>query len=336
MNKSSGIYNLINSLQINKSITNVLASGVDFNTYASPKGLKELRLQIGKFLMSLWNYQVDYHNILITNGSQQSLTLIANSILTSGDTILMEQPSYYGAIKVFKQKNINIIGTKLNSQSLNLKQLENQIIKYKPKLIYVTPTFNNPTGYTWSNNNRQKFLDIINKYNVLVLEDAPYSLINFTNTKYKSLYQLNNGKNIIYLGTFSKYISPSINVGYILSDIHLDQIYTAKENFDLCTSLFTQYIVLDFLKNNNLPKLIKQKIPYYKKLKDLAIKELNQTYPNLIDKIYNSKGGIFIFVKFKQHPNSNSFANGEQFFIKNNNQYYTRINICHLKDSLTK
>lgn len=316
MNISSGIFNLINNEQISKSISNVLTSNINFNTYSSPKGLTELRKTISNFLYTIWDYRTDYHNILITNGSQQSINIISNSILFPGDTILVEQPTYFGAIKVFEKRNLNIIGIPLNSNGMNLKLLENKIIKYKPKLIYVTPTFNNPTGYCWSNKKRQEFLNIINKYNILVLEDDPYSLINFTNTKYKSLYQLNNGKNIIYLGTFSKYISPSINVGYILTNNFLEQIYCAKESFDLCTSLFTQYIVLDFLKNNNLPQLIQDKIPIYKNLKTQALQFLQNKYSHQIKGISKSKGGIFVFAQLNQNASGLDLATSEKFFIK--------------------
>ena len=229
-NKSLGLYNIIDTEGINKSINNVLSSGVNFNTYTSPKGLKELRIEISNFLVSVWNYNVNYKDMLITTGSQQSINLIAYSLLNEGDTVLIEQPTYFGAINTFKNRKVNLIGMDLTEDGIDLNVLEDSIIKYHPKLIYVTPTFNNPTGYSWSNAYRKKFLEIINKYNVLVLEDDPYSLINFTNIKYKSLYELNNGRNVIYLGTFSKYISPSINVGYILSNkILLETIYYFKE-----------------------------------------------------------------------------------------------------------
>ena len=117
---------------------------------------------------------------------------------------------------MLKKRNIKLIGIDLQEEGFNLVELEQKIIKYSPKLIYVVPTFNNPTEYSWTDKNRKKFLQIINKYNIIVLEDDPYSLINFSKSKYKSLYNLNKGKNIIYLGTFSKLISPSINVGYVL------------------------------------------------------------------------------------------------------------------------
>lgn len=329
-NKSLGIYNIIDEEGINRSIKNVLSSDINFNTYTSPKGLKELRIEISKFLYNIWNYNINYKDMLITTGSQQSINLIAYSILNEGDTVLIEQPTYFGSINVFKNRKVNLVGIDLKENGFDLKLLEDKIIKYKPKLIYVTPTFNNPTGYSWNNSYRKQFLKIINKYNILVLEDDPYSLINFTDYKYESLYKLNKGKNIIYLGTFSKYISPSINVGYILLNSKISKIiYSFKESFDLGTPLFTQLIILNYLKNNNIKDLINNRIPIYKKLLDETIKNINKNYGKSILYYSKSKGGLFIHIKFKNEIDSNIFQTGNYYYIDKNHSNETRINICN-------
>jgi len=327
-NKSLGLYNIIDKDGINKSINNVLSSGINFNTYTSPKGLKELRIKISDFLNNCWSYNINYKDMLITTGSQQSINLIIYSLLKENDNVLIEQPTYFGAINVFKSRNINLIGLDLKEDGIDLNILENKIIKYKPKLIYVTPTFNNPTGYSWSNSYRKKFLKIINKYNILVLEDDPYSLINYTQNKYKSLYEINKGKNVIYLGTFSKYISPSINVGYILSESTiLNKIYKFKENFDLCTSLFNQLVILDYLNNNDLNEVILKKVSVYKVLLKKTIKDLKKN--KFLLKYSNVKGGLYIYVKFNNKVNDNIFTNLKDYYISGKHENETRINICN-------
>ena len=327
MNKSLGTYNIFDNKGINKSIENVLKSNINFNTYTTPKGLKELRIEISKFLYRIWNYKTNYNDMLITTGSQQSINIISSSLINDGDVIFMEQPTYFGAIEVFKKRNIKLVGIELQEDGLNLEELEKKIIKYSPKLIYVIPTFNNPTGYSWSNKNRKKFLQIINKYNILVLEDDPYSLINFTKTKYKSLYNLNNGRNIIYLGTFSKLISPSINIGYILSN-KVNLLYPYKKSFDLCTNAFSQYIVLDYLKNNILENIINKKISIYKKALNNSIYELNKKYRKQIIHFSTIKGGLFYLVIFKDKINLEEFDDGSNYYIDRKHINTTRINIC--------
>lgn len=333
-NKSLGLYNIVDSEGINKSINNMLSSGTNFNMYTSPKGLKELRIEISNFLNDVWNYNINYKNMLITTGSQQSINLVSYALLNEGDTVLIEQPTYFGAINVFKNKKVNLVGIDLKEDGFDLNILENKIIKYKPKLIYVTPTFNNPTGYSWSNSYRKEFLEIVNKYDALVLEDDPYSLINFTNYKYKSLYELNNGKNVIYLGTFSKYISPSINVGYIISNESiLKNIYLFKESFDLCTPLFTQLVVLDYLQNNNIKKLMDNRIPIYKKLLDETIEEIKKDYVESIFSYSKVQGGLFVHIKFKGKIDNEIFEPGN-YYINASHNNETRINICNLLNNM--
>ena len=327
MNKSLGIYNILDNKGISKSIENVLKNGINFNTYTTPKGLRELRMEICHFLYRIWNYKIDYNNMLITTGAQQSINIICDAFLKDEDVVLMEQPTYFGTIDIFKKRNVKLVGMNLQEDGLDLEELEIKIRKYSPKLIYVVPTFNNPTGYSWSNKKRKEFLKIINKYNILVLEDDPYSLINFTNFKYKSLYHLNKGKNTIYLGTFSKLISPSINVGYILSD-KVGLLYSYKKSYDLCTNAFIQYIVLDYLKNNVLEQEIKKRMQCYKKALKESVKVLKKNYKNQIIYLSKPKGGLFYFVKFKEKINLEELEDGSNYFIEGDYHNTTRINIC--------
>lgn len=328
-NKSLGLYNLIDTEEINKSIMNVINRKIDFNTYTSPKGLKDLRVKISDWLSENWMNDICYKNVLITSGSQQSINLVAYSLLNKGDTVLIEQPTYFGALDIFKKVDINLVGINLNDNGIDLKELELNIIKYKPKLIYVTPTFNNPTGIAWKNDVRNKFLKIINKYDVIVLEDDPYSLINFNDYKYRSLYDLNDGRNIVYLGTFSKIISPSINIGYILCDSkYMYKLYEFKKSFDLCTSLFNQYVVLDYLENNNLNMIMKMKILKYKELYKKSIDNLLKEYGEQVISYSHINGGVFYLVKFKNKVNEEIFENGNDYYINGDHDNETRINIC--------
>ncbi|MBE5738894.1 MAG: PLP-dependent aminotransferase family protein [Clostridiales bacterium] len=328
-NKSSGIYNVIDTDGINRSILNVMQSGEDFNTFTTPKGLRELRQEIAKFLDALWHYEVDYQRMLITTGSQQSLNLLTYSLLKEGDTVLIEEPTYYGAIDCFKKKGVKLVGVRLFEEGIDLEDLESKIVEYKPKCIYVSPTFNNPTGYAWSGDCRVRFLEIINKYNVLVIEDDPYSLMNYTENEYKSLYQLNDGKGVVYLGTFSKYISPSINVGYILASADMiDTLYSFKESFDLCTSLFSQMVVLDYLKNNDLQKIIQSKVVIYKMLVKQIMDEIIEKYGDKIESFSDIKGGLFLTAKFKGEVPKEDFSDLSRFYISGTHESEARINIC--------
>lgn len=329
INKSLGTYNIIDSQSIQESLNRVINSQINYNTYVSPKGLKSLRIKISDVMTSTWASKVNPQEILITSGSQQSINLLVDALLKEKDTVFIEQPTYYGALDILTKKKLNIVGLPLEENGLNIEELETKIKEYNPKIIYVIPTFHNPTGYTWSLKKRKEFLHLINKYNILVIEDDPYSLINFTNIKYPSLYDLNKGKNIIYLGTFSKYISPSLNVGYIFSNEYLiNKLYSYKESYDLCTSAFNQYFILDYLNNNNLQDLINKKIPLYKKQLELSLNILKEKYKEEILSITEPKGGLFYLVKFKNKINENEFTSGNIYYLDEFHSNETRINIC--------
>lgn len=183
---SSGNWNIIYKNKIDESIKRVIKT-YQYNSYCSPKGLKELRGRICELVSDLWEYNMDYNDMLTTTGSQQSINLVSDILLKSHESIIIDKPSYYGAVNIFESKDINMVTVNINEEGIDLGMLENKILSYSPKVIYVVPTFNNPTGYSWSNENRKKFLKIINKYNITVIEDDPYSMINFTNERYESL-----------------------------------------------------------------------------------------------------------------------------------------------------
>ena len=328
MYKSSGTLNLIDEDGINKSIISVVRSGANYYTYTAPNGIKELRECVADFLLKTEQMQTKADDIIITTGSQQSLNVVVDTFLKEGDTVLIEEPTYYGAIEVFKNKKINLVGVDIDENGIDLNMLEEKIEKYSPKLIYVVPTFNNPTGYSWSNDNRKAFLEIVNKHNVLVLEDAPYSLINFTGIEFKSLYNLNGGNNVIYLGTFSKIISPSLNVGYIVCNGFVDELIKVKKQYDLCTSAFLQCVVLNYLQNNDILKIMNVKNQIYKQKMQESISSLKQEYGEMIEFISKIKGGLFYMVKFKCPVDTNIFQNGNDFYLNGDHSNITRVNIC--------
>jgi DNA-binding transcriptional MocR family regulator len=329
-NLSSGNNNILNSSNLNDSISRVINSGVNFNQYSSPKGLKELRVAISNFIKRTWNFDVKSENMIITTGSQQSLNLVADLLITDNGAIILEEPTYSGAIEVFKRKTDNLFGVPISADGIDLALLELQISSRKPKLIYVVPTFNNPTGVSWSLENRIGFLKIVNKHNIVVIEDDPYPLISFTNEKHVSLYELNCGKNIIYLGTFSKLISPSVNVGFILANIDsMSELYALKKSYDLGTSLFIQYIVLDYLTHYDLIADVGEKNKIYRQYLMKTVRYLKRVYGDNIE-ISIPKGGLFIFVKFNDQLSNDTFESGDSYYLTSGHKNVVRVNICNL------
>ena len=283
----SGMHNLINKELIDKSVIRVINSDYDYN-YVSSKGIKGLREEIVKF--SEIN-NISYHDVLITNSSSNSIKIIA-SLLNKGDTVLVEEFTYFGARDIFLNLGLNIVSVKLNSNGIDLDDLKEKIEKYNPKMIYVIPTFNNPSGVSWDEEIREGFISVIKNKEMIVIEDDPYSLINFSDTNYTKLIELDN--KIIYISSFSKYIAPGFSVGYIICKANiLDKLYLIKKD-DLCSNGFIEHVVLDYLKNNDLKMLIKEKMYIYKQCLNKSKRYLKS---NGYDMVFIPSGGVFISIR---------------------------------------
>ena len=284
---------MIEKNKIKNCINELINTDDDLYSYVSPKGLKELRITISKYLKYKLNTEISDSNILITSGSQQSIYLLSRIFGKENDFIISEEPTYFGAIEVFKKIGFNVITTSINDNGINIEELKSNIKKKKPNFIYVVPSFNNPTGISWTNENRKEFLEIINKNNIVVIEDDPYSEFSYSDTKYKSLYEVNRGKNIVYLGTFSKIICPSLSVGYILSKKEtIDKLYEYKLLNDMNTSLFIQKFINLYLNKYNIIDDISNKILIYKENIDKIKKELLNANKDII--FSDIRGGYYM------------------------------------------
>jgi len=324
-NFSLGCYNLIDKIKINSLIEDIVKDDLNFHTYATPKGFKNLRNNIASFLEKEWNYKIN-GDMIITTGSQQSINLLTEILNIKDSNIVIEQPTYFGALSNFKKAR-NLFPVYINEDGIDIEGLKELLTAEEVDYIYVVPTFNNPTGYSWTLENRLAFLEIVNKYNITVIEDDPYSLINYTDEEFPSLYKLNEGKNIIYLGTFSKYLSPAITVGYILGNKELiDKLYKAKENADLCTNALIQLGVSNYLERYNLKEDITKKIKTYKFWLQKSRVDLMAKYKTFIKRITKPKGGLFYLVYFDSRYDGSSTTN--EFFL-NSKEKVLRINICY-------
>ena len=284
---------MIEKNKINECVNELLNTDNDLYSYVSPKGLKELRISISKYLKKKLNTEISDSNILITSGSQQSIYLLSRVLGKENDFIISEEPTYFGAIEVFKKIGFNVITTSINDNGIDIEELKSNINIHEPKFVYLVPSFNNPTGISWTNENRKEFLKIINKNNIIVIEDDPYSEFCYSDNKYKSLYELNGGKNIVYLGTFSKIICPSLSVGYIVSNKGtIDKLYEYKLLNDMNTSLFIQKFINLYLNKYNIFDDISSKVLVYKENINKIKRKLLEVNKDII--FSDIKGGYYM------------------------------------------
>ncbi len=277
--------------------------------------------------------------LLISNGSQQALDLICSVFLNPKDKILVEEPSYLGAIGLFKSYAAKCHTVKLEKDGLDLKDLEKKLKKNTYKFLYVIPNFQNPSSISYSNQKRKKLAVLAIKYNLIIIEDDPYGFLDFKGKQYKKIFDY-APKNTIYLGSFSKILVPSLRLGYIMADEEImTKINIAKQYKDLHTNLFSQYILYEYLKRFDIFEHIKMLKINYEKKGNLFYKTLKTELGSYFD-VEKPKGGMFLWVKLKDNSNSEEllkravkkkvlFVPGSVFLQDKTKQSYIRFNFTN-------
>lgn len=267
--------------------------------YNQTAGLPELREEIAFYYSKKWEKKLNLNQVLITTGSQQALDLLGKAFLDINDYVLVENPTYFVALSAFNGYGVKYKTVQLKANGIDTKQLEKHLTenRQKIKFAYVIPTFQNPTGLTWSLENRKKVLAVAKKYGLLIIEDDPYSELYFENKPPKNLMALDNNNQTIYLGTFSKTFCPGLRVGYIIaSQSIIEKMTSIKQGMDLHTATLPQVLVYNYIKQRKVYK------KHLKKIRDYYKKNLNHMWyyleKNLLNKAYwtNPNGGLFIWL----------------------------------------
>ncbi len=274
--------------------------GADALQYGVTEGLKELReILVQRMKNEGVNLGID--NLIITTASQQGLDLIAKIFINPNDTIIVESPSYLGAIQAFNAFEASYVDIRINKDGMDTDILEESLKdlifnkRIKPKFIYTVPNFHNPAGVTLSLERRKKLIEISEKYQVPIIEDDPYGEVRFEGEHLPSLISLDKS-HVITLRTFSKILSPGLRLGWIVGDPEaIRKIVIAKQAADLCSPSITQFIVYEFLKRGYLEPYIEKVKAEYKKKRDLMINSIIKYFPEEV-KYTKPEGGLFLWV----------------------------------------
>ncbi|HYI13845.1 MAG TPA: PLP-dependent aminotransferase family protein, partial [Thermomicrobiales bacterium] len=189
---------------------------------------------------------VNPEQVLIVNGAQQGLDLIARCLLDPGDTVVMDRPGYLGAIQVFRAAGANIVGWDIERADPD--ELEDLLLRYRPKLLYTNPSFNNPTGRTLDLHERRDLLDLAVRYRLPVIEDDLYRDTWFGTPPPPSLRQLDQHQLVIQVNTFSKTIAGGLRLGWMVAaESIVDQLALARQRVDVASPSLEQLLVAEFL-----------------------------------------------------------------------------------------
>ncbi len=235
--------------------------------------------------------------IMVTSGSQQAVEFFARLLIEPGDVVLVEEPTYIGAIQAFENYDARLIGIPMDDEGIRLDILETCLVKYRPKFIYTQPNFHNPTGMTMSLKRRKELLKLAYYYNIPLLEDNPYGELCYEGEQLPSLKSLDNNDYVIYVSSFSKTISFSLRVGYVVAGENIiNRFIKFKQITDIQTNTLSQYLVHEFVSQGHLIPHIEKIKAKYKKKRDLMIAELSKQEIEGM-KVFMPNGGYFIWLR---------------------------------------
>lgn len=239
-------------------------------------GYYGLRTSINKYF---WNNEIDLENILIVSGAQQGIDIISKSLVNVNDNVIVEKPTYSGALSVFRGRRANVFEVPIEEDGINLEILKEILKKNKIKIFYLMSYFQNPTGFSYSLEKKKEILKLALEYDFYIIEDDYLSeLIYDENIKYVSFKSLDINDRVIYIKSFSKIFLPGIRIGYLISpEKFKDLIQNSKIDTDISTSSLMQralqlYIEKGFWKShiNNLNIIYKEKYIFMEeKLKEI-------------------------------------------------------------------
>jgi len=312
--------------------------GAKIYQYSTTMGLDSLRQFIADRYKKIWNMDITLDNIIITTGSQQALDLIGKVFINEGDNVLVEKPSYLGLLQSFCLFCANFKAVKLDSDGLNIEELNQTMEKYNPKAAYLIPNFQNPTGLTYTKEKREQIFEVIKDKDMILIQDDPYGELRFTDEPRIPYIGLNKSEKNIYLGSFSKIVTPGMRLGYIIANKEIiKMLETAKQASDLHSNIFGQYLISDYSYNNDLDKHIEKIKKLYKEQASTMVGAMEKYFPSNVS-FTCPKGGMFTWVTLEEGKSSLelfnkaikknvAFVPGNPFYVEQNKDVNTlRLN----------
>lgn len=277
--------------------------------YSLTEGYPALRQTLKRRMLAQGIGRED-EEILIMSGAQQGIELATKCLVNEGDVVICEDPSFVGALNTFRSYGAQLVGVEMEHDGINLEKLE-AALKENPntKLIYLIPTFQNPSGITTSLKKRKACYELAKKYGVMILEDNPYSDLRVEGKEVAPIKTFDEEGIVIYCGTFSKVLSPGLRVGYVMVNQELAaKLTVAKQTCDVHSTVLSQMICERFLNAVDFEKHLEGLRTIYRRKKNLMLEEMDKCFPQDVLSYTRPEGGLFLWCTFKGDVDSADFA----------------------------
>ena len=318
--------------------------------YYATDGYPPLREAIAERMNRKLHTNVTADSILVTNGSQQCLDFMGRVFLDEGDKIIVESPSYLGALNAFKAYGPEFIEIPTDEDGMIMSELEKALAANPDvKFIYVIPDFQNPSGRTWPIERRKEFMEIINKYEIPVAEDNPYGELRFEGEIFPSLKSYDTKGLVLFFGTFSKIFAPGFRLGWVSAAPEiLEKFNISKQAADLQASTISQMEMAKFIEMYDLDAHVEKIKEVYGKRRTVMLDAMDEYFPEGI-KFTRTDGGLFTWVTLPEGidaaqlmkdvvlPNNVAYVPGEPFYPNGGNANHFRMNYsCMPEDKIVE
>jgi 2-aminoadipate transaminase len=316
--------------EIANDIMRVDSRGVEALQYGSVMGLPDLREVVVNDLLKPKGVDAKADNVLITSGGLEAMNLMCQLYIEPGDIILVESPTFVHCVEIFEMFQARCIGVDMDDDGMVPEDLEAKIRKYDPKMVYVIPTFQNPSGRTLSLDRRKKVAELGSKYDVIILEDDPYRDIRYSGVDLLPIKAFDETGHTILANSFSKIFSPGSRLGYILAgDEVTSKLFDAKTATNSHTSMLPQVLCAEFFKRGYYPDHHRMICDLYRKRRDTMIECIDKFFPEGTKRTFPD-GGLFTWAELPGGINTTellaesttdpevkvAFVAGEGFFIE--------------------
>ncbi|HZU66081.1 MAG TPA: PLP-dependent aminotransferase family protein [Ktedonobacteraceae bacterium] len=313
----------------------LLAASQSALGYCPVEGLHSLRKGIAA-RMRRRGVSVDAQHILILSGSTQGVGLIGRFLLNPGDEVVVEVPTYLGAIQAFRSLNARVIGVPMDSDGIRVDLLESILARRRPRFIYIQPVFQNPTGVVMSQERRRRLLVLAKRYQTPILEDDPYGEIYFDGKAPQPLKALDTNGQVLYLSTFSKILAPGLRVAWMAApELIIERLALHKQIFDLTTNSLGQWVVSEVIRRNMLDDHLAMLREQYRHKRDLMLQAIGRYWPAEV-RVNSPNGGFHLWCRLpgdlrartllREAANEQvAFLIGEPFHVDGGGQQHFRL-----------
>ena len=280
--------------------TEVLAKyGTAILQYGATDGFAPLRESTAEFLRGD-GLKCDESMILPVQGGSQALDLLLKVLINPGDTVLCESPTFLGAIQAMREYNANIVSVPTDEGGIIVEAAEELIKKHHPKLLYVIPTFQNPTGITLAADRRKPLAELAAKYGVVIAEDDPYRNLRYTGEALPPIQSYDEEGWVVYMSSFSKYVSPGMRVGAAVVDdpVLLRKMVIGKQSADVHSPILTQAIIDGYLRKGLMKPHLERICGEYREQMETML-SLFDTLPAGIRHTV-PEGGLFVWAELPE------------------------------------